>query len=52
MSTRTLCRRKKWPFGKDVASLHHAPINEYDRLSRYGALALQNVPLVYIPRFR
>ena len=51
MSMRTLYRPKKWPFGKDVASLRRAAIGEYDRLSRYEGPALKNVPLVYILRF-
>ncbi len=49
MSTRKLCRPRRWPFGKDVASLHHGG---YDPLSRYGDLALKNVIPVYILHFR
>ena len=48
MSTRKLCCPRRWPFGKDVASLHHG---RYDPLSHYGDLALKNVLPVYILHF-
>src|SRR5260370_27977676 len=52
MSTRKLCRPRRWSFGKDVASLRHAAIVGYDPLSRYGNLALKNDLPVYILHFR
>src|SRR5260370_21808135 len=49
MSTRKLCHPRRWPFGKDVASLCHG---RYDPLSRYGDLALKNDLPVYILHFQ